>query len=444
MSQVNNTSNNSPVRPAAKPVAPRAEAQPQSSDKSGLPGLDALSFAGLLNLHVQNAAPAAPASAAPAAVAERPVARPQGQQTQRSAEHDEEPSDDEDHGKKTAAPADADKPQAVADWLAALAYGVQPQDATAAKPLPTEAPADGAPVDPKVTSAVARRHGGKGGRDMALGAGAEHGAALSADKTSAVQSGEDFQGLMQAAGATAADQGRGDTRTARTTAPTDLTVRSTAAQTDAVKMLAGAGDAQAGLGQADPGRGGQEAAMVLAAQALGGVRAGQLPGAAPIAGSVAAPVGSAGFAGELGEHVKLMIDRAGAGDGRVSEAKLNLNPAEMGPITVRIALDGQGARVDFVAASEVTRQALSDSMPQLAAALQTEGLTLTGGGVHQQAQDTAGQNGQHNAAGQQGDTRSGGRAGLETTLNLPGGANGLGPAGPGAGRVGNGMLDLYA
>jgi flagellar hook-length control protein FliK len=69
----------------------------------------------------------------------------------------------------------------------------------------------------------------------------------------------------------------------------------------------------------------------------------------------------------------------------VQQARLQLHPAEMGPITVQIALDGASARVDFHAAVAATRQALEAALPALAGALRESGLTLTGGGVYQQA-----------------------------------------------------------
>jgi flagellar hook-length control protein FliK len=69
----------------------------------------------------------------------------------------------------------------------------------------------------------------------------------------------------------------------------------------------------------------------------------------------------------------------------VQRAELQLNPAEMGPVTVQIVLDGNQAQVSFQAQQAETRQALEQSLPELAAALQGQGLTLSGGGVFQQA-----------------------------------------------------------
>ena len=65
----------------------------------------------------------------------------------------------------------------------------------------------------------------------------------------------------------------------------------------------------------------------------------------------------------------------------VQEAQLHLNPAQMGPISIRIALDGNQAQVDFAVDSAATRAVLESGFPELASALREAGLTLTGGGV---------------------------------------------------------------
>ena len=57
----------------------------------------------------------------------------------------------------------------------------------------------------------------------------------------------------------------------------------------------------------------------------------------------------------------------------------------MGPVSVQIVIDGSQAQVSFQALQAETRQALEQSLPDLAAALQGQGLTLSGGGVFQQA-----------------------------------------------------------
>ena len=91
------------------------------------------------------------------------------------------------------------------------------------------------------------------------------------------------------------------------------------------------------------------------------------------------PLASAEFAQALGVQMKVLV-----ADG-VQHAELQLNPAEMGPVSVQIVIDGTSAHVDFGADLAATRQAIEAGLPQLAGALSDAGFTLTGGGVSQHA-----------------------------------------------------------
>ena len=108
---------------------------------------------------------------------------------------------------------------------------------------------------------------------------------------------------------------------------------------------------------------------------------------------VAVPLDNAGFGAALGTQVSVLVR-----DG-VQTARLQLNPAEMGPIAVQIALDGSAARVDFQADLPGTRAVIEASLPALAGVLQEAGFTLAGGGVFQQ---TPGRQGQGDAPPQPG------------------------------------------
>lgn len=94
-----------------------------------------------------------------------------------------------------------------------------------------------------------------------------------------------------------------------------------------------------------------------------------------------APPDTPAFAPALATTVAVL-----ARDG-VQEARLALHPAELGPIAVRIALDGTDARVDFHAQVAATRHAIEAALPELAGALRENGLTLTGGGVFEQPRE---------------------------------------------------------
>ncbi len=106
---------------------------------------------------------------------------------------------------------------------------------------------------------------------------------------------------------------------------------------------------------------------------------------------VPAPVDSPAFAPALATQVRWLVR-----DG-LQHAQLSLNPAEMGPVTVQIVLDGREARIDFRADLALTRNAIEASLPVLAAALDESGLRLAGGGVHDGQASRHGQ-----SAGQQG------------------------------------------
>ncbi|HJV59998.1 MAG TPA: flagellar hook-length control protein FliK, partial [Albitalea sp.] len=93
--------------------------------------------------------------------------------------------------------------------------------------------------------------------------------------------------------------------------------------------------------------------------------------------TLATPATSPEFREALGVQVSVL-----ARDG-VHRAELHLNPADMGPISVQIALDGTQAQVDFGADSLATRQIIESGLPELAAALRDAGFTLSGGGVSQ-------------------------------------------------------------
>lgn len=139
------------------------------------------------------------------------------------------------------------------------------------------------------------------------------------------------------------------------------------------------------------------------------------------------PLHGASFAPALGAQLTLLVK-----DG-ITEARLQLNPAEMGPIAVQIQLDGTQARVEMVAEQALTRQALEQSMPALASALRDSGLTLAGGGVFDQSTRQGQPGREASAAG----ARSGaGGAGTE--------GDGSATALPSPGRQPRGIVDLYA
>ncbi|MEO7337284.1 MAG: flagellar hook-length control protein FliK [Caldimonas sp.] len=105
--------------------------------------------------------------------------------------------------------------------------------------------------------------------------------------------------------------------------------------------------------------------------------AASLSAPAPVDVPLPSAPGAPDFAQVLGVQVSLL-----ARDG-VQTAELHLNPADMGPVSVQIVIDGTQARVDFGADVAATRHAIEAGIPELASALRDAGLTLSGGGVSQ-------------------------------------------------------------
>ena len=100
--------------------------------------------------------------------------------------------------------------------------------------------------------------------------------------------------------------------------------------------------------------------------------------------TVATPLGDSGFHEALGMQVSLLA-REG-----IQKAELRLNPADMGPVSVQITMNGDQARVDFGADLAQTRQVIEAGWAELAASLQEAGFTLSGGGVSEHARDPRG------------------------------------------------------
>jgi flagellar hook-length control protein FliK len=161
-------------------------------------------------------------------------------------------------------------------------------------------------------------------------------------------------------------------------------------ETAIVQSLHAAGDAsfQATLGEVAhvatdrPTASNVADAAAASISAAGAIRGSSEPAgivATPTALALTTPIDAPEFAAALGIQVSLL-----AQDG-VQHAELHLNPAETGPVSIHIAVDGTTARVDFGADLAATRHAIEHGLPELASALRDAGLTLTGGGVSQHA-----------------------------------------------------------
>ena len=150
--------------------------------------------------------------------------------------------------------------------------------------------------------------------------------------------------------------------------------------------------------------------------------------------SISVPVHESGFGAALGAQVSLLAR------GGLHEARLQLNPAEMGPITVQIALEGATARVHFQADLLATREVIEASLPALASSLRESGLTLTGGGVSQQ-----GPQADQQQSGRQAQSQAQGQAAASGRQAAGAGDDGLGPlAAARALTRSRGLVDLVA
>ncbi len=139
----------------------------------------------------------------------------------------------------------------------------------------------------------------------------------------------------------------------------------------------------------------------------------QAPPAAPAQAVLPMPPQSPTFAPALGHQIDVWMK------GGVQHAEVQLSPQDLGPIRVRIEMDGAQARVQMSADVQSTRDALQQAMPQLSEQLGQVGLSLSGGGVsdqpafqQSQAQARAGAEGS-GRGGRQGGTGTPGAGGVE-------------------------------
>lgn len=170
---------------------------------------------------------------------------------------------------------------------------------------------------------------------------------------------------------------------------------------------------------------------------VGGAAAG--PEGAHAAATLPTPVDSPDFKQALAERVGMWVSGTPA-NGQMT-AELRLNPEDMGPVHIRIVMDGQNAQVDFAAAHAETRQAIEASLPALSTALEDAGLSLAGGGVSDQNAGQAWAQQQGQGEGQQRAMAWSGR-GLGAEAHGSENLTGPQPVARPAARPGG--LDLYA
>ncbi|HEY4213855.1 MAG TPA: flagellar hook-length control protein FliK [Steroidobacteraceae bacterium] len=90
---------------------------------------------------------------------------------------------------------------------------------------------------------------------------------------------------------------------------------------------------------------------------------------------VKTPVGSSAWSDELGTKITWMAHQG------IESASLQLSPAHLGPVEVKISVQDGGTSVWFGAAQADTRAALEQALPRLREMFSTQGLTLADAGV---------------------------------------------------------------
>jgi len=149
--------------------------------------------------------------------------------------------------------------------------------------------------------------------------------------------------------------------------------------------------------------------------------------------SLQRPLGTPGFAPELGQQLRIMAQQQG-----VQEARLRLNPEALGPLDVRIEVAEDSVRVELNAQQGFTREQLEAAAPRLRDLLSQGGFAQVsvevGSGFNPNLAQGSGQGGERDGSGRQG---SGGAASAET------GTAG-GSAGRLAGRAGPEGVDTFA
>ncbi|MFT3664507.1 flagellar hook-length control protein FliK [Piscinibacter sp.] len=305
-----------------------------------------------------------------------------------------------------------------------------PRDETAAEADATEAapaaaehtdakPADDATTDPDLAQWLAQWHGQPPADETVAAPPAATKKRTAAD-TAGIEATDKATATQRLRGGDEAARERGAAIDAPALPARDETAAATPEPTRAAGPAASAGTFTLPAGFVPVSH--SAAATAVAAPAPAAADASVLGVPVPV------PLDSPEFATAFGVEISLLAK------GGVQRAELHLNPAETGPVSVRIALDGQQARIDFGAQAAATRAAIEASLPELAAALRDAGLTLAGGGVTQHM-------GQH--GGRQGDER---RDAPADGPRLEGDAGT--PAAPARaawrGRAGASGVDLYA
>lgn len=91
------------------------------------------------------------------------------------------------------------------------------------------------------------------------------------------------------------------------------------------------------------------------------------------------PVNQPGWGEAVGSRLMTMVN------GKVQSASIHLNPAELGPIEIRVNVNQEQASVHFVSNNAAVRDAIEDAFPRLKEMFSQSGLNLSDANVSQES-----------------------------------------------------------
>jgi flagellar hook-length control protein FliK len=89
------------------------------------------------------------------------------------------------------------------------------------------------------------------------------------------------------------------------------------------------------------------------------------------------PVTQAGWGEAVSNRLMMMVN------GKMQSANIQLNPAELGPIEIRVNVSQENASVHFVSSNSIVRDAIEEAFPRLKEMFMQNGLTLNDANVSQ-------------------------------------------------------------
>lgn len=112
--------------------------------------------------------------------------------------------------------------------------------------------------------------------------------------------------------------------------------------------------------------------------------------------AIAEPVGGTRWADALGQKALFMVGQ------KIQSAEMHLNPPNLGPLEVKMVLDGDKSSINFVTSQAAVRDALQQSLPRLQQVMADNGMASINvhvqlGQSQQQASNTQQQSGRQNS-----------------------------------------------